>query len=292
MIATVGPCLPSDLLEATGRHAGPLPWRVDRPTPQADTWLESMFPKWAKSILEDWAEGAFDALSAVVFSRADDAAQRLYYYICELQRRGLIGGPRPMIFDVAKIPRASSEAHTIDAVRRLAAELDLDDATLETGIVATNRKRGSAPADPAGRTCLIVGTPPPQRLLHVAVLGAGFIPVGRTLAELWSNAGAEVPEATGDPCAAIGRQVHGRADDRRGFGDVAQSAAQLARRCNADAAVLWYGEEDEARVWEVPRVRQALADEGLPLLIMTRRDEAGRDGAPDEVREFLEGLKS
>ena len=127
MIATVGPCLPYDLLEATGRHAGPLSWRLDRPTPRADAWLESKFPGWARSILEDWADGCFDELSAVLFSRADDAAQRLYYYVCELQRRGLISGPEALILDVAKIPRPSSEAHTIEAVRRLARELGLDD---------------------------------------------------------------------------------------------------------------------------------------------------------------------
>lgn len=291
MIATVGPCLPIDLLEATGRHAGPLSWRLDRPTPKADAWLESKFPGWAKSVLEDWAEGAFDELSTVVFSRADDAAQRLYYYICELQRRGLVGGPRPLIFDVAKIPRASSEAHTIDAVRRLAREFELDGDALDAGIAAANSKR-AVDAAPASRPCLLIGTPPPQRLLHVAILGAGFVPVGQTLAELWADPGPAVEEASEDPAAAIGLQVHRRQDDRRGFGDTARSAVELARTCDAEAAVLWYGEEDEARVWDVPHVRKALAVAGLPLLVLTRRDEAGRDGAPEEVREFLEGLKS
>ena len=36
----------------------------------------------------------------------------------------------------------------------------------------------------------------------------------------------------------------------------------------------------------------ALSQAGLPLLVMTRRDEAARDGAPGEIRQFLEGLKS
>jgi hypothetical protein len=291
MIASVGPCLPHDLLEATGEYAGPLSWRLDRPTPKADSWLESKFPGWAKSILEDWAVGTFQGLSAVVFSRADDAAQRLYYYVCELQRRRLIGGPRPLIFDVAKIPRASSETHTIDAVRRLAQELGVDDEALETGISAANGKRKTA-LTPAGRTCLLAGTPPPQRLLHLAILGAGFVPVGQTLAELWADPGPVVEEVSGDPVVAVGRQAHRRQDDRRGFGDAAWAAIESARSGNAVAAVLWYGEEDEARVWDVPRVRKALADAGLPLLVMTRRDEAACDGAPNEVRAFLEGLKS
>ena len=46
------------------------------------------------------------------------------------------------------------------------------------------------------------------------------------------------------------------------------------------------------RVWDVPGVRETLAEAGVPLLLMTRRDEAARDGAPAEVRAFLEGLKS
>lgn len=293
MIATVGPCLPYDLLQATGRHAGPLPWRLDRPTPRADEWLESKFPGWARSILEDWAEGRFDQHSSVVFSRADDAAQRLYYYVCELQRRGLVGGPKALILDVAKIPRASSEAHTIEAVRRLAREFGLDDDALEAGIAETNRRRKASTDDArTNRTCLIVGTPPPQRLLHVAVIGAGFLPVGPTLAEVWADLGPAVDEASGDPAAAIGRQVHGRHDERRGFGDAARSTLELVQGHDVKAAVLWYGEEDEVRVWSLPHVREALADAGLPLLVMTRRDEAARDGAPDEIRAFLEGLQS
>lgn len=293
MIATVGPCLPYDLLEATGRYAGPLPWRLDRPTPRADEWLESKFPGWARSILEDWAEGGLDQHSSVVFSRADDPAQRLYYYVCELQRRDLIGGPRALILDVAKIPRASSETHTIEAVRRLAQEFELQDDALEAGIGASNSKRAAgADAAPAGPRCLLVGTPPPQRLLHEAIAAAGFVSIGPTLADLWADPGPAVDEASGDPAAAIGRQVHRRHDDRRGFGDAARSTLELARSRGAEAAILWYGEEDEVRVWDVPGVRQALAEAGVPLLLMTRRDETARDGAPEEVRAFLEGLRS
>ena len=294
MIATVGPCIPHDLLAASGRHAGPLAWRLDRATPRAEAWLESKFPRWAHSILEDWAEGRFDDISTVLFSRADDAAQRLYYYICELQRRGLIGGPRALIVDVAKIPRPSSEAHTIAAVRSLAQEFAVDEAALEAGIVATNRTRVAAASEPApaSRSCILVGTPPPHRLLHDAIAEAGFTPVGQTLGELWADPGPLVEEATGDPAAAIGRQLHRRRDDRRGFGDAPGAALDLARRHNAQAAILWYGEEDEARVWDLPRMRQSLADAGLPLLAMTRRDEAARDGAPEEVRAFLEGLNT
>src|SRR5690606_7588600 len=140
-----------------------------------------------------------------------------------------------------------------------------------------------ADAAPSGPRCLLVGTPPPQRLLHESIAAAGFAPIGLTLAEVWADPGPAVDDASGDPAAAIGRQVHRRHDDRRGFGDAARSALELAQRHNAEAAILWYGEEDEVRVWGVPAVRRALAEAGVPLLLMTRRDEAARDGAPDEI---------
>lgn len=291
MIATVGPCLPVDLLAATGRLAGPLAWQLDRPTPRADTWLESRFPRWAHSILEDWADGHFDDREAIVFSRGEDVAQRLYYYICELQRRGIVGGPRAVIFDVAKIPRETSEAHTIAAVRSLAAEVGLDETALSQGIAATNERRRQAQAAPKAPTCLLPGTPPPQGLLHQAIRDAGFTPIGHTLSESWADLGPAV-DVDGDPAAAIGRQVHARRNEWRGFGDAARQTAELATDMQAAAAVLWYTEEDEAGIWQLPRIRAALAEAGVPALVMTRRDERGRDGALAEIQAFLEGLRS
>lgn len=291
MIGTVGPGLPIDLLEATGRYSGPLAWDTDRATPKADQWLESKFPVWAASILEDWADGAVDHLDTVLFSRADDAAQRLYYYVCELQRRGLIGGPKALICDVAKVRRPSSEAHTIAAVQRLADAFAVNDTSLEEGIVATNRRRSAAEAL-AGKTpvCLLLGTPAPTERLSQAIAGAGFTAVGTTLREAWADLGPMVAEGTGKPAAAIGRQIHARPDDQRGFQDNAQLSLEQARLSGASAAVLWYTEEDEARVWQLTRIRDALASAGIPSLIQTRRDAAARDGTPEEIRSFLEGL--
>jgi hypothetical protein len=293
MIASLGPCLPVDLLEATGRHAGQLSWVLGQPTPRADRWLESKFPVWSRSILEQWASGRFDELEMVVFSRGDDVVQRVYYYLCELQRRGLVAGPQPVIFDVAQIPRATSEAHSIAAVRDLAARLGLDDAALEASIARTNARRAaSTPARDGRAACLLAGTPPPHPLLHEAISAGGFVPVGETLVEAWSDPGPRVAEASGDPAAMIGRQIHARRNDRRGFLDAASAIAQSAQASNATAAVLWYSEEDEARVWRLPAVRDALEALGLPLLVLTRRDEAAADCAPDEICSFLKGLRS
>lgn len=291
MISSVGPCLPVDLLAATGRFSGPLSWVVGGPTSRADAWLESRFPGWARSILQDWAEGRFDDRSAVVFSRGEDVVQRLYYYICELQRRKIVGGPRPIIFDVAKIPRQTSEDHTIASTRNLAASLDLDDDALAAGIAAMNQKRAQNSSEAPAPVCLLPGTPPPQGLLHQAIRAAGFVPLGQTLSESWSELGPEV-QVDGDPAAAIGRQVHARRNEWRGFGAIAGWVGDLAKASNAAAAVLWFTEEDEARIWHLPRIRDALAEAGVPTLIMTRRDEQGADDAPAEIAAFLRGLAS
>jgi hypothetical protein len=152
-IATVGPLLPNAVLRAAQADAGILPWNVDRETPQADRWLESKFPRWAKSMLEDWSMGAFDHLDAVLFSRADDAAQRLYYYTCELQRLGQLGGPEPLIFDAALIGRLSSQDRCVAEIHRLALSLAVDAAALRAALrTPTAQPRRSYPAGPR---CLI-----------------------------------------------------------------------------------------------------------------------------------------
>jgi len=292
MIASIGTEIPQDLLAATGRYADPLGWNVDRDFPRAQQWLESKFARWSFSILEDWAAGAFDALGAVVFSRGDDSAQRLYYYVCELRRRGAIAGPEPLIFDVATIDRPSSEDHCIAAVRRLAERLAVSDEALETAIVATNARRRrtvvSAPGD--RRTCLLAGTPPPDRRLHDAIERVGWNAAGPTLRDGWARLGAPVDEASGDPAAALGRQVHVGITGPRGFFDRGAALAREAQATNAAAVVLWCAEEDEAQVWHVPDQRAALAEIDMPALVLTRRDWTARDAADTEITAFLRGV--
>src|SRR5690606_38534985 len=61
-IGCVGVDLPVEVLLASGRPFGHLPWRTDGHTPWADQWLESGFPGWTRSILEQWHAGVFDHL--------------------------------------------------------------------------------------------------------------------------------------------------------------------------------------------------------------------------------------
>jgi hypothetical protein len=92
-------------------------------TPRADQFLESSFTPELRVIADQWLQGAFDHLHAVIFARGDDSGQRLYYYLCELQRRGACAGPTPLLFDVASLAREASFEHTLESTRMLASQL-------------------------------------------------------------------------------------------------------------------------------------------------------------------------
>lgn len=290
MIAHVGPNMPLDLLRATGRHAGQLAFDPDRPTPAADKWMEQKFAPWARSILQAWTDGAYDGLDQVVFSRAEDSVQRLYYYLCELQRRGLIGGPEALILDIAKIPRPSSLARTTDCLRLLADRLGVDALALRQAVEACNRERAGPAAPRPARPCLLTGTPPPDRRLHAAIEAAGFAPLGATLPETWAALGEPVDLATGDVFDALARQVHQSAASPRAFVSAGGSLAGEIAASGAEAVILWQIEEDESQPWHLPAQRAALAEAGVPALVMTRRDWLARDGVLGEVGAFLQGI--
>ncbi|MFB0872981.1 hypothetical protein [Sphingobium sp. sgz301303] len=290
MILYVGPDLPHDLLAATGRCGGPLPWRIDRAMPAADKWLESKFPLWARSVLEDYLDSELDSCEAVIFSRADDAAQRLYYYLCELRRQGVVKGPEPSIFDAATIPRASSARRMAAAVRALAERLGVDAAALARGIRETNARRAAVLAERAeGPVCLIAGTPPPDRRLHAMIEATGWRAAGATLAESWAALGPAVDEE-GDPFVAIAAQLHDNVRGSRAFHDRAAALIAEVRRIGARRVLLWFAEEDEARLWDLPAQRAALAAEGIPALVMTRRDWRANSGEAEDIGRFLEGV--
>jgi len=288
--AHVGPNMPIDLLRATGRHAGPLPFDPDRPTPIADGWMESKFAPWARSILEGWAAGDYDHLDLVVFSRAEDSVQRLYYYLCELQRRGLVGGPQALILDIAKIPRESSLDRTTECLRSFACELGVDDTMLLSAIEQCNSERDQSDPARAEKPCLLCGTPQPDERLYSVIERAGFAPVGQTVGETWGALGPRVEVDGGDPFAALGRQVHFSPATPRAFVDAGVQLRAEITACQPKAVVLWQIEEDESQAWHLPAQRAALAASGLPTLLMTRRDWLARDGAAEEIAAFLQGV--
>lgn len=322
-IGYVGLEIPDDLLAASGRYALHLPWSADRATPRADTWLESSFSGASRAILEDWAEGRFDFLEAVLFTRGEDSAQRLYYYVCELQRRGEIGGPEPLIFDVAKVPRPTSLRRTGAALALLADRLGIDAAALAGGIAAVDRRRdwfarlrrdrsgagsryeriaraalfapleGFAPDEPgepvSGPRILFAGSSPPDDRLHLTVEQAGGNIVAEMLDRSLDRLGTPIG-AVDDPFAALAEFCHRAPLGPRSFVDRACRLVEACRSAAADAAIVWLAEEDESLVWHVPAQQRALAEAGLPALFLTDRRWDGGDGAGDEIAAFVQEL--
>ncbi|MCP5143635.1 MAG: hypothetical protein H6978_02310 [Gammaproteobacteria bacterium] len=326
-VGYVGFDLPLDIMLASERRFCHLPWQMGRATPRADGWLESAFPGWARSMLEDWADGVFDCLEFVVFSRGDDAAQRLYYYICELQRRGLIGGPQALIFDIGLIPRETSIAQTAQAIGKLLAILGLSATDLASGIARANfsrdlyaqleSSRGSAGHwyENLARACLfadltdelaaatlpaiattsakilLAGSAPPDDRLHRAVEAAGGNVCGELHARALLRHGAAIAnDGVADAVDAVARQVNANAYGPRAFGDRTSLLLSEVRRTHAEAVVMWLIEEDEAMAWHVARQRTALSEAGVAALILTRQRWDGSDGADAGVSTFVKEI--
>src|SRR5690606_16962680 len=269
---------------APAHVAAHLPWDRMSSTPWADQWLEDSFPGWARCILESWSAGMFDHLAAVVFSRGDDVSQRLYYYVCELQRQARIGGPEALVFDVARIPRPSSAAHTEQAVRQLARDLGLSDEDLAAGIRTADRRRELLQAidheralpgyrleqvaraslfappealdlrheeelpDAKGRV-LLGGSVPPDDGLHRAVEAAGWSVVGETHARNLQRLGPPIGSPGSEPARQIAGHVLAHPVGPRSFDTPAKLIVAEARARKADAVILWAFEEDEAFAW-------------------------------------------
>ncbi|MEO6185759.1 MAG: 2-hydroxyacyl-CoA dehydratase family protein [Steroidobacteraceae bacterium] len=320
-IGFVGPDVPVEVLLASRRPFGHLPWRTDGHTPWADEWLESGFPGWARSILEQWHDGAFDGLHTVVFSRSDDAAQRLFYYVRELQQRGSLRGPQPLVFDMSLVPRASSLANAADAVLTLCKALDVAPSALPAAIRRANELRralqglqqrragqgafyerlaraalwndpsgwiGSVaePASsPAAHRVLLAGSMPPDDRLHAAVEAAGASVVAE--AHAFALDRLRAAGAAGDvPALIIARQLTASSVGPRAFFDRAGWLVAHARDTQAEAVILWLTREDEALAWQVPAQRKALAAAGIPALILPASHWLANDRAPEHIMNF------
>jgi hypothetical protein len=323
-VGYVGADVPLEVLLATGRPFGHLPWRADGETPWADLWLESSFPLWSRSILEQWHAGAFDALRDVVFSRAEDASQRLYYYVRELQARGRLRGPVPRIFDVALVPRESSLAHSMQSVLLLTSELGGDLARLADGIARTDALRlrlqqlqearggagpwfealaraamwgnpeawvgqvqSPAPAADGRPRVLLAGSLPPDGRLHQAAEEGGASVVAETHGYRLDRLGASLVEDDAEqPARRVARRVAARSVAPRAFLDAGQWVVRQARAARASAVVLWLTREDEGLAWQLPAQRAALAAAQLPCLVLPAAHWLGSDGAAERIRAF------
>jgi benzoyl-CoA reductase/2-hydroxyglutaryl-CoA dehydratase subunit BcrC/BadD/HgdB len=162
-VGYIGPDIPVELILAASAIPVRLCGTPAAPTPHAERYLEASFSPESRSIAEQWLTGGLDCFDSVIFSRSDDSAQRLYYYLCELQRRGRCGGPKPLLYDLARIKRALSLAHTIESTRRLAAALNVNEADLDGAVQRVKARLALL----SRLTALRAGTPAPQgSLVH------------------------------------------------------------------------------------------------------------------------------
>jgi hypothetical protein len=324
-VGYVGADVPIEVLLATGRPFGHLPWRSAAPTPWADGWLESSFPFWARSILEQWHDGAFDAIHTVVFSRAEDASQRLFYYVLELQRRGLLRGPTPRMFDVALIPRESSVARTAAAIGELARSLGAAPEDLREGIRRANalretaqqlqsRRSGHGPlhervaraalwSDPSKwlddvempaaeldvPRVLLGGSVPPDDRLHRAVEAAGAAVVAEAHVHELGRLGSPVQADADSAERALAKHLIEGSVGPRAFRDRASWIVERAVNARAAAVVLWFTREDEALAWHVPTQTQALRAAAIPALVLPAARWQCDDGALQRVTDFCRG---
>jgi hypothetical protein len=321
-VAFVGPDVPIEVLFASGRPFGHLPWRADAPTPWADQWLESSFPYWARSILEQWYQGEFDTLATVVFSRGEDACQRLYYYIAELKRRGKLAGPSPLIFDVAYVPSESSLGHTQAAVQDLMQALDVSADSLNDGIERANRLRrrfaelergrhSNGPlyerlsraalwsdptrwlddvelpaADSGAPRILLAGSMPPDDRIHQAVESAGASVIAEAHMLAAVRLGAELKLDVEPVERTLARHLRFASIAPRAFFNRSDWIVERARAVRAGAVVIWLTREDEALTWTAPSEQRALQAAGFPTLMLPAGHWQADDGAVERIAEF------
>lgn len=319
----VGLDIPPDLLLAGNTVSCHLPLRLPRDTERTGFWLESSFPLWTHSVLESWWDGEFNCFDHVIFSRGDDASHRLYYYICELQRQGRIGGPRPLVFDVARIARESSRRYTGNAIRDLTQQLGMDEAALRDGAGEANewrrlfafvhgQRRGpgsfyerlvraSLYADPRALLrgwspqllersyagVILAGSSPPDERIHLAIEEAGFTVFEELYDRGLRRLGPEVDAAAPDLPQAIAERWLTHHFNSRDSSDPAVELIATVRQTQAVAAILWCTREDEALAWRVAGQRTALQEAGIPALVLVARSWRFDDGADADIQSFL-----
>lgn len=322
--------VPVELILASGAMPVRLQGVPGMQTPNADRYLERAFSAEVRSITERWLTGALDFLDGVIFPRTSDSAQRLYYYLCELQRTGACGGPRPLLFDLAKIRRHSSREHSIRAVRALAAGLGVDEQQLPNGSRRFSQRAHLAKAlialrcnerPPAGswahrllreassdwtegfdaRLKQQLAAPVRLESKHRLLL-VGSAPPDERFHEAVEAAGSTIvgelydaePQwftAEVQSFEALGTRYYESALGSRAFVDAAEQLIEKTKSLRADGVILWLTEEEEALVWELPAQRRALAEAQIPALVLTRQAWAADASVLSRVTHFARTLE-
>jgi hypothetical protein len=291
----------------------------------ADLFVESSFSPELRIIASQWVQGALDHLHSVVFARSDDSGQRLYYYLCELQRRGLCAGPRPLLFDVAGLARNASFEHTLESTRTLASQLGVaaDAVARSRGRVAQRedllsavrvQRLLSAPLagsaaraieyaaacdwrtsfDEAARDWLTTAVPlsAPKRVL----LAGDPVPDDQLHTAIEAGGGTVVAELTestgtgrrqgGDPLVGIAEEFQERESPALSMRKNAHWISEYAVSHRADAVVVWLSEQNEALPWEIARQMESLRAGGIRALLLARQPWHIAPAVLNRITEF------
>ena len=310
VVAYVGNDVPAALILAAGALPVRLRANTSAATASADRFVESSFAPELRAIAQQWMEGALDHLHAVIFARGDDSGQRLYYYLCEMQRRGLCAGPVPLLYDVATRARGASFEHTLESTRLLASQLGTSLEALPAAFERVVRREDLLRAiqarralasplpgssawsceyasacdwriafDEAARQWLESAPLPP---ISSRVLLAGDSPPDDQLHATVEAAGASVVKeltespvagelSRRDPLSAIAEDFQRRESPALSMRRNARWLTDQALAHRADAVLVWLSEHDEALPWEIARQMQSLRTAGIPALLLARQ---------------------
>ena len=328
-IGYVGHDVPVELILAANALPSALRGRVGVPTANADRYLEPTFSPASRSIAEQWLEGELDDFDAVVFSRSDDSAQRLYYYLCELQSREVCAGPKPLMYDITACNRPSSLAHTIDSTRRLARELgapahSLEDAIrrvrkrselLTDALASTNSQRparGSfiqrriqaASIDwslPFDQTLTDSQDPIPAPSDSTRLMMIGSTPGDERLHEAAERAGGNIVETLnastpwtyhGNSASDLFEQIATRyqAHPWRAMLQSPATFCERAKELQIAGVILWVLAEDTNLAWVYPRLERALRERDIQVLSLTMQKWDAPAEALDAISSFARSV--
>jgi hypothetical protein len=330
VIGYLGSDVPVALIAASGALPLRLRGVAGADTTHADRYLESAYSPESRAVAEQWLRGELDFIDAVVFPRTDDSAQRLYYYLCELQRRGLCAGPRPLLFDVANLARPMSAAYTRESTHRLAQELGTSGSALGPALsrlarremVAEQvREHRAACAPLAGSLAWawervsacdwreefdaltlrwLAGSPrlsASRRLL----LAGDPSPDGAVHRAIEAAGGSVVmdlteclPDTPPAPTAnidSVADHVGLRRNPVLAMRENPDWVVACARGARADAVLFWLIEEDESMPWEIARQMRLLDAAGIPALLLSRQPWQAGEAPLSRVQEFVATLQ-
>lgn len=123
VIGYLGNTAPVELIEAAGAFPVMLTGLPGQATPHADDYMEDLFDPIVRGVFEQVLRADLAWLDAIVLPRSNDSIQRLYYYLCELRRRG-VPAPLPVLFDLQHTPSDAARHYNLARMADLKAALE------------------------------------------------------------------------------------------------------------------------------------------------------------------------